>query len=227
MITIIIVNKNNEIRKKEFKMKIGVIAANGRVGRHVVEDAVKAGDDVTAIVRHENQTNAQKVLMKDLFDLTLDDIKDLDVIVDAFGVWEPSELVKHQTSLAHLTKILAGTSIRLVVVGGAGSLYVDSEKKTHLMDTPDFPDEFKPLANAMGKAFQTLKKVNNVRWTYISPAADFQANGPQKGKYQIAGDELTTDENGVSAISYADYAQALVDEIHNDKYEQQRISVRW
>lgn len=208
-------------------MKIGVIAANGRVGRHVVKDAVQAGDDVTAIVRHENQTNAQKVLMKDLFDLTSNDVKDFDVIVDAFGVWEPSELVKHQTSLAHLIKILAGTNIRLIVVGGAGGLYVDSEKKIQLMDTPDFPDEFKPLANAMGKAFQALKKVNNVCWTYISPAADFQADGPQKGSYQIAGDELTTDENGVSAISYADYAQALVDEIHNDKYEQQRISVRW
>lgn len=208
-------------------MKIGVIAANGRVGQRVVEDAIQAGDEVTAIVRHENQTNAQKVLMKDLFDLALNDIKDFDVIVDAFGVWKPSELVKHQTSLAHLTKILTGTNIRLIVVGGAGSLYVDSEKKIQLMDTPDFPDEFKPVANAMGKAFQTLKKINNVRWTYINPTADFQANGLQKGSYQIAGDEFTTDENGVSAISYADYAQALVDEIHNDKYEQQRISVRW
>ena len=181
-------------------MKIGVIAANGRVGQQVVEDAIQAGDEVTAIVRHENQTNAQKVLMKDLFDLTSNDVKDFDVIVDAFGVWKLSELVKHQTSLAHLTKILASTSIRLIVVGGAGSLYVDSEKKTQLMDTPDFPDEFKPLANAMGKAFQALKKINNVRWTYISPAADFQADGPQKGKYQIAGDEFTTDENGISAI---------------------------
>lgn len=109
-------------------MKIGVVAANGRVGRKVVTDAIQAGDEVTAIVRHENQTNAQKVLMKDLFDLTLDDVKKFDVIVDAFGVWEPAQLVKHQTSLAHLTKILAGTNIRLIVVGGAGSLYVDPEK---------------------------------------------------------------------------------------------------
>lgn len=208
-------------------MKIGVVAANGRVGRKVVTDAIQAGDEVTAIVRHENQTNAQKVLMKDLFDLTLDDVKKFDVIVDAFGVWEPAQLVKHQTSLAHLTKILAETNIRLIVVGGAGSLYVDPEKKTQLMDTPDFPDEFKPLASSMAKAFQELKKVDDVRWTYISPAADFQADGPLKGHYQIAGDEFTTDENGVSAISYADYAQALVDEIHNDQYEQQRISVRW
>lgn len=208
-------------------MKIGVVAANGRVGQKVVKDAVKSGDDVTAIVRHENQTVAQDVLQKDLFDLTTEDLNKFDVVVDAFGVWEPDQLKKHQTSLEHLTKILADTGVRLIIVGGAGSLYINKEKGIHLMDTPDFPDTFKPLASAMGKALQELKNVKNVRWTYISPAADFQTDGPQKGQYQVKNDEFTTDKNGVSAISYADYAQALVDEIHNNKYENQQISVRW
>lgn len=35
-------------------MKIAVLAANGRVGRLVVEEAVKRGEDVTAVVRSEN-----------------------------------------------------------------------------------------------------------------------------------------------------------------------------
>lgn len=208
-------------------MKISVIAANGRVGRLVVADALAAGDDVTAIVRHENQTKATKVIMKDLFDLTTDDLQEFDVVIDAFGVWQQDQLRQHETSLKHLTAILAGTDVRLLVVGGAGSLVVDPQTKQRLMDTPDFPDEIKPLATAMGKAFDNLKKVADVRWTYISPAANFKVDGPQKGHYEIAGDQFTTDENGVSEISYADYAQAVVDEAHQDKHERMRISVRW
>lgn len=208
-------------------MKIGVIAANGRVGQKVVKIALDRGDDVTAIIRHRNQTNAKKFLQKDLFDLTTNDLKDFDVVVDAFGVWEKDQLDKHQTSLNHLTKILANTNVRLIVVGGAGSLYVDKNKGIKLMDTPDFPKDFKPLAEAMGKALEDLKKVKNVCWTYLSPAADFQAEGQIKDRYVLADDQFTTDKNGISAISYEDYAKALVDEIHNDKYEQQQISVRW
>lgn len=108
-------------------MKLAVVCANGKAGRLIVKEAVDRGIDVTAIVRGENQTAADKVIKKDLFDLTADDLKDFDVVVDAFGAWTEDTLPLHSNSLAHLCDILSGTEIRLLVVGGAGSLYVNKE----------------------------------------------------------------------------------------------------
>lgn len=146
-------------------------------------------------------------------------------MVDAFGAWAPETLPGHSTTLKHLCDVLSGTDVRLVIVGGAGSLYLDKEHKTQLVESPDFPDAFKPLATAMGKALAELRQRKDVKWTYISPAADFQADGERTGKYILAGEELTVNSKGESIISYADYAVALVDEIEKGSHIQQRISV--
>ena len=104
-------------------------------------------------------------------------------------------------------------------------MYVDPEHTTHVADGPDFPDAFKPLATAMAKSLSELRKRSDVKWTYISPAADFQADGERTGEYILAGEELTLNDRGESVISYADYALAMVDEIQNGNHIQQRISV--
>ena len=148
-----------------------------------MKEAVSRGLDVTAVVREENQTQAQSVLKKDLFDLTSSDLKGFDVVIDAFGAWTEETLPQHSTSLAHLCDILSGTDTRLLVVGGAGSLYVNPEHTACVADGPDFPDAFKPLAAAMAKALGELRKRSDVKWIYLSPAADFQADGPRTGKY--------------------------------------------
>ena len=93
------------------------------------------------------------------------------------------------------------------------------------MDGADFPEMFKPLASNMGKALDALRTRTDVRWTYISPAGDFQADGAKTGKYILAGEELTLNTKGESVISYADYAVAMVDEALNGNHIQQRISV--
>jgi putative NADH-flavin reductase len=202
-----------------------VVAANGKAGKLIVKEAVDRGFDVTAVVRGENKTAAQHAIIKDLFDLTADDLKGFDAVVDAFGAWTPDTLPQHSTSLKHLADILSGTDTRLIVVGGAGSLYVDHEHKTQLVDTPDFPDAFKPLATAMGKVLAELRERKDVRWTFVSPAADFQADGERTGKYILAGEELKLNNRGESIISYADYAIAIVDEIAEGNHIGQRISV--
>ena len=206
-------------------MKIAVICANGKAGKLIVKEAVSRGLDVTAVVREENQTQAQSVLKKDLFDLTSSDLKGFDVVIDAFGAWTEETLPQHSTSLAHLCDILSGTDTRLLVVGGAGSLYVNPEHTACVADGPDFPDAYKPLAAAMAKALGELRKRSDVKWTYLSPAADFQAGGPRTGKYILGGEELTLNSKGESVISYADYAIAMIDEAVSGGNIQKRISV--
>ena len=206
-------------------MKIAVVCANGRVGKLVTNEAVARGLDVTAIARGENQSDAKKFVSKDLFDLTADDLKGFDAVVDAFGAWTEEALPGHSTSLEHLCDLLAGTNTRLLVVGGAGSLYVNKEHTLCVADGKDFPDIFKPLAAAMAKALGELRRRNDVKWTYISPAGDFQAEGARTGKYILGGEELTLNSKGESVISYEDYAIAMVDEIVYGDHIQQRISV--
>ena len=206
-------------------MKMAVVCANGKAGKWIVKEAVERGLDVTAIVRGENRSAAKNALVKDLFDLTNADLKGFDVVVDAFGAWTPETLPLHSTSLKHLCDILSGTDTRLLVVGGAGSLYVDPEHTAQVMDGPDFPEVFKPLATNMGKALDELRGRDDVKWTYISPAGDFQAEGERTGKYMQAGEELTLNGRGESIISYADYAIAMVDEAMSGNHIRQRISV--
>lgn len=206
-------------------MKIAVICANGKAGRQIVKEAVARNMDVTAVVRGDNQTETEKALKKDLFDLTASDLQGYDVVIDAFGAWTEDTLPQHSTSLKHLCNILSGTDIRLLVVGGAGSLYVNPEHTVQVSDGPDFPDIFKPLAAAMAKALSELRQRNDVKWTYLSPAGDFQADGERTGKYILTGEELTLNAKGESVISYADYAIAMIDEAEKGNHIQQRISV--
>lgn len=206
-------------------MKIAVVCANGKAGKLIVKEAADRGLDVTAVVRKDNQTVAQNVIKKDLYDLSAEDLKGFDAVVDAFGAWAADELPGHSTSLKHLCDILSGTDTRLLVVGGAGSLYVNPEHTAQVCDGSDFPPEFLPLAKAQGKALAELRERNDVRWTFISPAGDFQAEGERTGEYILAGEELTLNSKGESIISYADYAIAMVDEITKGNHIQERISV--
>lgn len=206
-------------------MKIAVVCANGKAGKHIVNEAVQRGIDVTAVVRGENQSSTNQVLQKDLFDLTTNDLKEFDVVIDAFGAWTNETLPQHSTSLKHLCDILSNTNIRLFIVGGAGSLYINSEHTQQVMDGKDFPELFKPLAANMSKALDELRDRNDVKWTYISPAADFQADGIRTGNYILGGEEFFVNKKGESVISYADYAVAMVDEAVSRNHVQQRISV--
>lgn len=206
--------------------KIAVVAAGGKVSRKVITEAVNRGFDVTAFGRKaENMTDAQHYVQKDVLDLTADDLKGFDAVVDGFGAWTPETLPDHSTTTEHLSRILSGSSTRLLIVGGAGSLFVDKEHTTALSDTPDFPDDYKPVATAMGDALKLLRRHDDVNWTYVSPAADFRADGERTGKYILAGEEFTLNSKGESIISYADYAIAMVDEIEKGDHIKQHISV--
>lgn len=206
-------------------MKIAVVCANGKAGQLITKEALERGLDVTAVVRGENKSAASQWISRDILDITPEDLKGFDAVVDAFGAWTEDTLPLHSETLKVLCDALSGTDTRLLVVGGAGSLYVNKEHTACVADGPDFPDMFKPLAAAMAKALAELRQRKDVKWTYISPAGDFQAEGERSGEYLLGGEELILNERGESIISYGDYAIAMVDEIVKGNHIQERISV--
>lgn len=206
-------------------MKIAVVCANGKAGQLITEEALKRGIEVTAVVRGENRSAAPRSISRDVLDITAKDLEGFDAVVDAFGAWTEDTLPLHSTSLKVLCDVLSGTDTRLLVVGGAGSLYVNPEHTACVADGPGFPDMFKPLAAAMAAALSQLRQRNDVKWTYISPAGDFQAEGERTGEYILGGEELTLNEKGESIISYKDYAIAMVDEMMKGGHIRERISV--
>ena len=206
-------------------MKVAVVAANGKAGRLITEEAVSRGMDVTAVVRGENRTVAKEAIIRDLFDLTREDLEGFDVVVNAYGSWAPDTASTICDASMHLVDLLKGSDKRLVIVGGAGSLYVNPEHTQTVVDVTPFPEEAMPVVNAHGKLLEELRKVDDVNWTYVSPAGDFQADGEKTGKYILGGEELVLNSKGESVISYADYAIAMVDEIESGEHIKERISV--
>ena len=207
-------------------MKIAVVAAAGRAGRKIVAEAAARGFEVTAFVRKATEIDgATKIVVKDILALEKSDLANFDAVVDAFGAWTPETLPLHTTTSQHLCDLLSGTDVRLLIIGGAGSLYVDKAHTTQVFKTPEFPAEYVPTAQAQATELDELRKRNDVKWTFVSPAADFQADGERTGKYILAGEEFTLNAAGESVVSYADYALAMVDEIANGNHVQQRISV--
>ena len=206
-------------------MKIAVVCANGKAGQLITKEAVDRGFDVTAVVRGENKSAAEKAIVKDLFDLTKEDISEFDVIADACGGWTEDTIPVIPKAGEYLCELLSGTDKRLVIVGGAGSLFVNPEHTVTVADGPDFPDAFKPLAAAHQTLLDALRQRRDVKWTYISPAGDFRADGERTGEYTLGGEELTLNSKGESVVSYADYAVAFVDEIEKRNHIYKRISV--
>lgn len=207
--------------------KIAVVCAAGKEGRLLVDEAISRGYEVTGFVRSEsNRINSKaKMVVKDLFDLTKEDLAGFDAVIDAFGAWTPETLHLHSESLMHLCDVLSGSRTRLLVVGGAGSLYVNPEHTVQVKDLDSFPDVFKPLANNMGEALEKLRERDDVNWTYLSPAGDFVADGARTGEYLTGGEEYFENDKGESRISYADYAIAMIDEVENAKHLKERFSV--
>ena len=214
--------------KKGAKMNIAVLAATGKAGRLITLEALNRGHSVSAFVRSASKAKdleqkGAKVVQKDIFALTSADLQGFDVIIDAFGEWKDLSLYKKHGQ--HLGKILQGNKARLLVVGGAGGLYMDKSHTTRLMDTPSFPDAYKGVANAHGELLEFLRTQKGINWVYVSPPAEFVADGAKSGKYKIIGEEFEVNAKGESKGSYADYASAMIDIAQNPKLNQVRVGV--
>lgn len=208
-------------------MKIGIIGASGKAGSLILKEAVGRGHEVTAIVRDAAKVDNKQVIIveKNVFDLQSQDIEKFDVVVNAFNA-TPGQEHQHIEAGKVLIEALKGApKTRLVVVGGAGSLFVDEAKTVRVMETPDFPESYLPTATSMGENLEELQNTNGIQWTYISPAGFFNPEGKRTGSYKKGGDVLTLNSKGESYISYADYTIAVLDEIENPQHKNQRFSV--
>lgn len=207
-------------------LQVAVLAANGKVGRLLVKEALLQGASVCAFVRgafdmkwlekclqSESTQNGDvkrllenlAVVKKDIFALDSSDLAHFDVVFDAFGEWQNLKL--HTEHITHLAQILQGSKAVLFVVGGAGSLYVDSH--TQLVNTPSFPEEYKPVANAQAAVLEYLKDTQALKWCFVSPAAEFVPDLPKGANVQISYELFQTNKQGKSIIGYGDYAYKL------------------
>jgi uncharacterized protein len=207
-------------------MNIAIVGASGKAGSLILKEAVRRGHNVTAIVRNASklQDKNTAVIEKDVFNLTADDLKTFDVVVNAFGA-PLGEEQAHVDAGHALIEALKGTKTRLLVVGGAGSLFVDENKTVRVIDTPEFPDFVKPTAKGQGRNLQVLQDTTDLTWTFVSPSAVFDAEGKRTGSYQSGKDHLLVNTKGESYISYADFAIAVIDEIENPKHLNERFTV--
>ncbi|MDT8719044.1 NAD(P)-dependent oxidoreductase [Clostridium sp. 19966] len=208
-------------------MKIGIIGASGKEGSLILKEALGRGHEVTALVRDAAKIKEQgvKVVQKDIFDIKAEDIKAFDVVVNAFNA-APGKEIHHIEAGRVLIEALKGAAdTRLIVVGGAGSLFVDEAKTLRLFDTPDFPAAYLPTAKNMGENLKELENSKDIKWTHISPSAFFDPQGKRTGSYVAGKDNLLVNSKGQSYISYADFAIAVVDEAEAAKHVNERFTV--
>lgn len=208
-------------------MKIAIIGASGKAGSQILKEALERGHEVTAIVRDAAKVtdNEISVVEQDIFGLTSENLKGYDIVVNAFGA-APGNESQHVEAGKVLIEALKGApGTRLIVVGGAGSLFVDEAKTIRVMDTPDFPKEYLPTAVNQGQNLIDLQQSEGIQWTFISPSAFFDPTGRRTGTYVQGKDHLLVNSKDQSYISYADFAIAVLDEIEQPKHVNERFTV--
>ena len=202
-------------------MNVTVLGASGRAGSEIVKELVARGHQVLAIARKpEAIAPAPGVTAKagDASDpvALADLIRGTDAVISALHFD-----VSAETLLSALKKAGVG---RLLVTGGAASLEVAPGKR--LIDTPEFPAEWKPFAMGGVNFLEAIRSEQAIDWTFFSPAT-LIFEGPRLGHYRAGGDQLVTDEAGESKISFADYAIAMVDELEHQRHSRARFTAAY
>lgn len=212
-------------------MKIALIGATGFVGSAVLTELLSRGHAVTALARHPGKLAAQaglQVVQADVSDAAqvAAAVAGHDAVVSAYnpGWGEPD--IQRLFGLGY-EAILAGTKQagvqRLLAVGGAGSLEV--APGLQLVDTPEFPAEWKAGALAARDLLTHLRTETALEWTFVSPPIAL-APGERTGQYRMGGDQLLPGTGDAPAgISVADLAVAIVDEVQTPRHTRQRFTV--
>ncbi|MWL87636.1 NAD(P)-dependent oxidoreductase [Cupriavidus sp. SW-Y-13] len=200
-------------------MKIAIIGATGNVGTRLTDEALRRGHTVTALARQASKLPTRDgVVAKDI------DVSNAQVLADALrGSDVVISTVRFlQATASQITDAVKAAGVkRLLVVGGAGSLYIAPGKQ--LVDTPEFPDAYKAEASAGRDFLNALKKETSLEWTFLSPSALFTP-GERTGKFRLGKEDLLATADG-SSISMEDYAMAMLDEIEQPEHVRERFTV--
>ena len=212
-------------------MKIALIGATGFVGSAVLTELLQRGHAVTALARHPEKITARPgltVVAADALDgaQVAGAVAGHDALVSAYNPgWKEPRI--HDLYLQGTRAIIDGVKHaggpRLLIVGGAGSLYV--APGLQLVDTPEFPAEWKQGALAARDLLTRLRGESALEWSFLSPPI-LLAPGERTGRYRVGGDQPLPGEGGQpSGISVADLAVAIVDEIEKPQHLRRRFTV--
>lgn len=217
-------------------MKIALIGASGFVGSAVLTEALDRGHEVTAIVRHPEKIAVQS----DLLTMVKADVRQEeavagavrghDVVISAYNPgWSNPDIYNEflQGARAIQAGVKKGGVKRLITIGGAGSLFVAPD--VQLIDTPQFPGEWKPGALAAREYLDVIRKEEDLDWTFLSPAIEMHqgTSGERRGTYRTGGENPVFDAGGRSVISVEDMAIAIVDEAEQGKHIRKRFTVAY
>lgn len=215
--------------------KIAVIGATGFVGTQVVKELANRGFLVNAIARNISKISTSEsvnAIAADVYNINelKEVLKGNDAVISTFnpGWSNPNIYEDFLKGAQSIEKAVVESGVkRFIVVGGAGSLYIADHLQ--LIDTPEFPAEIKPGAEAARQYLEIIKKNENLDWTFFSPAIEMHQGtaGVRKGEYRTALENPVFDENGRSILSVEDVAVALVDELENNRFVKQRFTAAY
>jgi len=212
--------------------RIALIGASGFVGSALLKESLKRGHSVTAIVRHPekitlNDPNLQIIQGDVLSEQSITDvIKGVDVVISAYNPGWTNPNISQETTAAYqsiISCVKKAKIPRLLIVGGAGSLYVAPEKR--VMDTGVIPESYLPAVESLANVLYDLQKnEKELDWTYFSPAGNIEP-GERTGKFRLGKDQLMVDKDGKSNISVEDYAVAMLDEVDSPVHHRERFTI--
>lgn len=204
-------------------MKLAIIGAKGKTGRAVLELAQERGLTVSVVAPRLRVPTGVKLIPKTVFDLTTADLQDFDAVLCAYSSVRKANYPRVSE---HLTTILADTGTRLVMVGAGSTLYTtDHRTKTVAETLPRLTRNASRQHLAARKILQG--STAHLNWTYVAPPMSYLPSTPTTGRYQVGRDVLLYDRAGDAAISYPDFALALVDELQHPQNECALMTVAW
>lgn len=208
-------------------MKIAVIGANGNLGSRVTKYALMRGHNVKAIIYNGSTPDERtEVLEKSLFDLTRDDLKDVDVVISAFGGGLSSDPVINKDAFVKYIELLDNSDKKLIAIGGAGSLFTSAERSSYEYESPSHPQMLKEISKNIKLGIDELEKVESFDWTVVCPSRKFDSEGPYTGEYIVGEDNIIIfNDNNESYVTYEDLAGAMVNIAESKKYKQKKITI--
>lgn len=201
-------------------MNIALIGVTGNVGSRLLAELLRRGHQVTGIARNSGKIASQPRLR--LQDGDANRPEQLAPLLTGHDAVLSATSFATTDAASLIAAVKQAGVARLLVVGGAATLEVAPGKA--VIDTPDFPDAWRPEAEGGRKFLNLLRAEPELDWTFLSPSAEF-VPGERTGSFRLGGDDLLTDASGRSWISMEDFAIAFVDELEHPKHSRQRFTV--